>query len=174
MSETPVKEIQRLIVRGFGVGLGVALTTFMTVFGGSYMMNKLIYHGSIMRLMAGLLGSIPPLSLIIFVWALFKQKVPYFALFPLGAGTEPIATGEEEAGWGVQIWRWITGPILHPFHWTYDKASYVEAVSTLMAAKGEDVVPEDLYRLAQAAAAQPTAAAAMALRNQAAAAVESV
>lgn len=159
MSDTPADEINRLIVRGFGVGLGVALTTFMTVFGGSYMMNKLIYHGSIMRGMAGILGSIPPLSLLIFIWALFKPKVPYFALFPLGAGVAPVVE-EEESGWGVQLWRWLTGPILHPFRWTYDKAAYVEAVSTLMAPAGADVVPEELYRIAQTAAAMPTADAA--------------
>lgn len=152
--------------KAFGAGLAAMLSLFITVFGGSYMMNRLIYHGSMMRLIAGVIGSIPPLSFFVIIYAAYVrikrgEKIPYFGLFPLGSGLAPVPRSEEEeAGWGTQIWRWIISPFTQPFEWVYDRGSYEEALGGLMAEPGQEVVSEALIERAQAAARLPTAAAA--------------
>lgn len=152
------KKIQQLVLKGFGIGLLVSIGIFLSAFGGSYMMNRLIYHGSVMRAVAGILGSIPPISLIIFIYALTKARVPYFSLFPLGSGSD----GSEDEG-GL-TWRLFLAPLLHPFRWVFDKAGYVEAIGGLLAAPGAEVVNEALIEKAQAAAKLATSAAAAAAR----------
>jgi hypothetical protein len=162
----------RRIGKAFGAGLAAMLSLFITVFGSSYMMNRLIYHGSVMRVIAGIIGAVPPLSIFVIIYAAYvriknKEKIPYFGLFPLGSGLPPVPVGgeEEEAGWGTQIWRWIISPFTQPFAWIYDRGAYEEALGGLMAATGQEVVDESLIAGAQAAARLPKAAAAEAARD---------
>lgn len=115
-----------------------------------------------MRIVAGIIGSLPPISLIVFLFALTRDRVSYFSLFPIGSGTH---TEGGDDGW---TWRWILAPLLHPFRWVYDKGAYTDAVSSLLVAPGstEPVVDETLIEKAQAAARLLTAADSQQARSQ--------
>lgn len=144
---------------GIGLGIGLALMTSVTVFTlpASYMMNKLIYHHPIMRMMAGLIAGmfsifVFPLVLIMVASGNWKS-LHYFGLWPTIQTEGPASY----TGWLAPFFT-ITNLIFHPFMMLYanaeDKAGYEKAMDGILVAKGSSgVVNEELFAEARKAGA---------------------
>ena len=145
---------------GIGLGIGLALMTSVTVFTlpASYMMNKLIYHHPIMRMMAGLIAGmfsifVFPLVLIMVASGNWKP-LHYFGLWPIVQTEGPASY----TGWLAPFFT-ITNIVFHPFMMLYtgsaeDKAGYEKAMSGILKEKeSPGVVKEELFAAAREAGA---------------------
>ena len=144
---------------GIGLGIGLALMTSVTVFTlpASYMMNKLVYHHPIMRVMAGLIAGI--FSIFVFPLVLIMvasgnwQSLHYFGLWPTVQTEGPASY----TGWLAPFFA-ITNLIFHPFMMLYtgsaeDKLGYEKAMNGILIEKGPGVVNEELFAEARKAGA---------------------
>ena len=145
---------------GIGLGIGLAVMTTVTVFTlpASYMMNKLVYHHPIMRLMAGIIAATFgiftfPLVLIMVASGNWKS-LHYFGLWPTVQTEGPASY----TGWLAPFFA-ITNLIFHPFMMLYtgsaeDKLGYEKAMDGILLAKGSSgVVNEQLFEDARKAGA---------------------
>lgn len=143
---------------GIGLGIGLAIMTIVTVFTlpASYMMNKLIYHHPIMRLMAGIIAasfSIFTFPLVLIMVASGNwQSLHYFGLWPIVQTEGPASY----TGWLAPFFTFIN-TIFHPFMMFYangeDRAGYEKAMNGILVEKGPGVVDEDLFAKARDAGA---------------------
>jgi hypothetical protein len=145
---------------GIGLGIGLALMTSVTMFTlpASYMMNKLIYHHPIMRMMAGLIAGM--FSLFMFPLVLIMvasgnwKPLHYFGLWPTIQTEGPASY----TGWLAPFFT-IMNIVFHPFMMLYtgsaeDKQGYEKAMDGILKDKGSPgVVDEDLFAKARDAGA---------------------
>jgi hypothetical protein len=158
MADSMMKQFLRSM--GIGLGAGLAIMTTVTVFTlpASYMMNKLIYHHPIMRLMAGIIAatfSIFTFPLVLIMVASGNWKpLHYFGLWPTIQTEGPASY----TGWLAPFFT-ITNLIFHPFMMLYtgsaeDKQGYEKAMDGILKDKGSPgVVDEDLFAKARDAGA---------------------
>jgi hypothetical protein len=146
-----VTDVLNSIWIGLSIGAGTMIVSSLILIPVSYVMNKFIYHGAVMRFVMGLLAGlgslliIPPIIFLIFS-SRFK-KAHYFGLIPLRAATaEP-----EEASW-VNFMFVIFRAFAHPFQWVADDAGYRDSIGAILAPEGDTtVVSEELFEAARIA-----------------------
>lgn len=130
---------------GFATGICTLLFSTLTVLPASYMMNKFIYHGPVMRLMlGGLTAAFSLFSVVVMMVMVLSGRwkpVHYFGLAPLLKVTEnPI----EPVGYLAFFFK-ILYVLIHPLSMFYtgpeDQKGYIKALEPLMVHKDIQSVP---------------------------------
>ena len=125
---------------GFATGISTMLFATLTLLPASYMMNRFIHHGPLMRALLGwLTGAFSILSMVIITVMVLTGKwgkAHYFGLAPLFLATE---TPGQVEGY-MAFFFTIFYAFMHPFTMFYtgrdDETGYIKTVQQML-------VPED-------------------------------
>jgi hypothetical protein len=148
-------DINNLAV-SFGIGLATGISTLLIVTAifipVSYVMNRFIYHHSVMRLLLGFVAFVLfPFFFIGMIIAAFAGLRPthYFGLLPFGIQTSSSA---DPVGFFAFFFK-ILAIVVHPFLGFLNTGEDVEGYRTtlepLMATAGSPVVDETLFKAAR-------------------------
>ncbi len=151
------------IAAAMGTGLASGLIILSVIHAAalpvSYVMNRYIYHGALMRIVIGFLGLLAfvPTFLMLMLNAatfgllapkiggLFKQQ-HYFGLFPLSLTSDEAFT---VTGWSAPLFRFFRW-FAAPFQMKWDDGAYEEAASALLVDPSKAaVVNEELFTRAR-------------------------
>jgi hypothetical protein len=149
---------------GAGLASGIVMLAGIhsTALPFSYMMNRYIYHGPLMRIVAGIIGTVLTVPMFIFLLlnaltfgtlgSFLESYVPkqhYFGLFPL------INTGSLSEAWQTSTLLKIVLSVINGITMIWDEGAYIDSIKrvfTLGSKKG--VVNEAVFEEARALAAE--------------------
>ncbi len=151
------------IAAAMGAGLASGLIILSAVHAAalpvSYVMNRYIYHGALMRIVIGFLGLlafVPTFLMLMLnsltfgllapkIGGLFKSQ-HYFGLFPLSLTSDEAFT---VTGWSAPLFRFFRW-FAAPFQMKWDDGAYEEAASALLVDPAKNaVVNEQLFAAAR-------------------------
>jgi len=135
----------------FATGVGIILALTIITLPSSYLMNRIIYHHWIMRLIIGL--AIIPASFIAFIALLFLRvsgtwdKVHYFGLFPAISAMAP----DKGDSW-LSPFFFIFNALIYPFTWFGTNGEIAQALQSSMDLKtpgAPGTINEDVFEEAR-------------------------
>lgn len=153
----------RKIATALGAGLASGLIMLSAIHAAalpvSYVMNRYIYHGALMRIVIGFLGLLAfvPIFLMLMLnaatFGLLAPKIGglfrsqhYFGLFPLSLTSDEAFT---VTGWSAPLFRFFRW-FAAPFQMKWDDGAYEEAASALLVDPSKNVVVnEQLFSAAR-------------------------
>ena len=144
---------------GLVIGFCILLISTMIFLPVSYVMNRFIYHRSVLRLLMGCFTVlVAPIAFFIII--LRNTPIHYFGLMPL-MDTASKST-EGDAGFVLPLFYSVLTAVFHPFvefHGEDNSVGFKKSIEHLMAAEGEPTVNEALMEEVVAAGRQTDEAA---------------
>jgi hypothetical protein len=129
-----------LLAKSLGVGFATGISTLvfitLTVLPASYVMNKFVHHGPLMRVLLGVLTGVVSIISVIILFGMILtgkwQKIHYFGLLPTYLATE---TPGQVEGYMAFFFS-ILYIVMHPFMMFYlggdDEAGYINTVQQML------------------------------------------